>query len=199
MKETVSAFRTGDTVVVDFRNSVSLVVVTAMSQGDVDFRVVTATIDTLEREGFHSWLQWLEQGCPGASGDEAIHIHDGSVNHSDTNNTTHTRWLQTLLTLQLTPIPDSERKKAGPAPLPDEIDLRPVWQPPIIVQGRTINSRCNAFRTQWPNDGSELSTRPLILYFPTSDTAVRAFPYWIESPTSSYHLRVIDSSHFSKS
>lgn len=190
----LSMLSVGDEIVYDFHNSITVIGVTHKTEHIIQLRVATATNDILSREGFSTWLQWFQHGAPGAATDETILLqidHMAVQNESAQNE----RWLLTLLGLELSKVQDVHRRRAGPPPMPGEIDLRPPFQPRIIVNEHQIESKSDAYFAQWPNDGTELSSRPLILYFPQSSSAVHSFPYWIESPTSAYHVRVIDSSH----
>ena len=157
------------------------------------FRVVTATKDILDREGYPTWITWFDAHAPDASTDETISVCGGTIVHSDSSHD----WFHTLLSLDLSPIPNYLRKRAGPKPMAGEHDLRPIWHPKIVVNGAYLETPSVALETKWPQDATPLSNRPLTLYFPTSEKSVRALPYWIESPTSSYRAEVIDSRSFS--
>ncbi|MBP9842126.1 MAG: hypothetical protein KBC64_06870 [Simkaniaceae bacterium] len=59
-----------------------------------------------------------------------------------------------------------EPKKIGPPPPPESIDRRALWAPPLIVEG--VKKRASSFSTftcHFPNDGGELSGKPITLYF----------------------------------
>jgi hypothetical protein len=183
----------GDELIYDFQQSITLVRVLDTADATITLRVATATKDVAEREGFSSWLMWADSGCPGAATDETLQLHiDGqpAVVSSDTQ---RAGWLITLLRLTSTPVPEKARRRAGPAPMPEEIDLRSPWHPRIVVDGQNVGGPCDAYSFQWPTDDSPLSGRMIIAYFPRSSKAVPALPYWIESPSSSVHVSVIDS------
>lgn len=193
MQNRLAQLRPGDEVVFDFHQSITVVGVTTTSEHTVQLRVTTATKDLLSRENFTTWLQWFRQGAPGALSDDTITLKTDRAAVVHGVNTQHVQWLLTLLQLELTKIPDSKRRRAGPPPSSEEIDLRPLFQPRIVVHGKPIETKTDAYSTQMPDDGTELASRTLILYFPQSQSAVQPFPYWIESPSSSYHVSVIDS------
>lgn len=195
MLKRVGSLKQGDVVVYDFHNSISVIQVLTIEEPKVQFRLVTATKDVLSRENIPSWTLWLQKGVPGASTDEILSIDPIKKTVHEKGETRREEWLATLLSRELTPVPDSARRRAGPLPMSGEIDLRPLFSPKIIVHGMKVESGVTVFSTRWPDDGSDLSGRVLILYFPTSPQAVQAFPYWIESPSSSYHVSVIDSTH----
>jgi hypothetical protein len=193
MHNKLSQLQAGDEIVFDFHQSITVIGIVDTSEHTVLLRIATATKDILSRENFSTWLQWFQKGAPGALTDETLSIRMDlpAVQHASRNQ--RVQWLLTLLRLELTKIPDSGRRRVGPAPNNGEIDLRPLFQPRIVIHEKASESKSDAFSTQWPADESELSSRLLILYFPQSPYAVQAFPYWIESPSSSYHVSVIDS------
>ncbi len=88
-------------------------------------------------------------------------------------------FLPKLLNLNLEIVPDNKRKtialKAG------EIREHPkFWNPPKIVDGEKIKKRdFEVFQTNWPTDDSELSNKPITMYF-DKERASFPFPYWIE-------------------
>jgi len=180
--------RQGDLVVYGLPRSVFVIAVKKNASDSTSFHVVTATKDLLEREEFSDWIEWFDSGFPSASTNELITLYNGVRSAS-----AHVDWFCTMLTLQLSPIPDQFRKRIGPKPMAGERDFRPIWQPKIVANGKRFDSPSIAFEAQWPTDGSPLSERHLILYFPISDKTVHALPYRIESPSSSYYAEVIDS------
>ena len=186
--------QTDNRIVYDFQQSIPLISVEEANNEKIVLHVVTGTKDLLDRENLSSWLTWYTQGCPGASSTESITITLQPCITISAEDPQKVSWLLTLLNLPLVPVSTSDRKKAGPQPSVDEPDFRKPWQPPIVVNGTRIPTPSSAFSTTWPPDDTQLANRTLILYFPTSDKAVPAFPYWIESPSSSYHVKVIDSS-----
>lgn len=183
----------GDEIVYDFQQSITLIRVLSTSESNITLQVATATKDVAEREGFSSWLAWADKGCRGATTNENVELHvDGrlSVVSQDAK---RVGWLVTLLGLTSTQVPEKSRRKAGPAPMPEEIDLRSPWQPRIFVDGHNVGGPSDAYSFHWPTDNSPLSDRTIIAYFPRSQKAVPSLPYWIESPSSSAHVTVLDS------
>lgn len=103
-------------------------------------------------------------------------------------------FLETLLHLPLKPIPVDDRKRAGPPPMPGNLDVRSIWNPTIIVDGKKYFLPCVAYYVQWPKDETDLAGKRGTLYY-TTEPAIRALPYWIEIETSPnpVHIRTIDS------
>jgi hypothetical protein len=188
--ERLHALKKGDELVYDFQQSITLVRVLDASKTTIKLQVATATKDVAEREGFSSWLAWADGGCPGATTEETFDLH---IDGKPVVDTKHAKWLITLLGLTPTPVAEKSRRKAGPAPMPEEIDLRSPWQPRVIVDGKNVGGLSDAYSFHWPTDESPLSDRTIIAYYPRSSRAVPALPYWIESPSSSAHVSVLDS------
>lgn len=91
--------------------------------------------------------------------------------------------LGTLFTLPLTQVSANNRKRIGPPPHQGELDLRPIWNPKIVLNENIVQLQCEAFTVTWPKDGTELAGKRLTLYYAPSPALV-AFPYWIEIPTA---------------
>lgn len=92
------------------------------------------------------------------------------------------QYLPTLLQLTLTSISDSERKRVGVAPLPGDIERRPMWSPPAYYLGeKKAEVVFTAWRAVWPKDQSELSGRTIDLYLAGAESGLPSyFPYWVE-------------------
>jgi hypothetical protein len=183
----------GSRILYELPQSIVSIHVSKKTSTELVLDVASATKDILSRENLSSWLEWSELDTPAASIKERIIIElpEGRIIQKPKNPSYF--WLTTLFSLDGTNIPSYERKKAGPTPMPGERDNRPVWQPRIIVGGKRIETNSSAYRIVWPDDSSFLAKREIILYFPLSPEAVKAFPYWIESPSSSYKIFVVDS------
>jgi hypothetical protein len=105
-------------------------------------------------------------------------------------------FLATLLRLPLTPLPKERWRRIGPAPLEGEMDLRKVWTPPLVVEGKQVTTGLfDAYETTWPEDNSELSGKGIQLYFDREK--IIPLPCWmqIDAGHITASLRVIDSGH----
>lgn len=154
-----------------------------------------------------SWKQWVKNNAPGHTSwiIYTIDLSDGAIreNYSFTKNTWSEmsqgdNYLSTLLNLQLASIPLRERKKIGPPP-DGSRDLRSVWQPQMVIEGKVIpNVEFEAWRTRWPKDGTELSGRAIEVYLPKeSDKYSSYFPYWLQisGMVGKAKIRIVDSGH----
>jgi hypothetical protein len=151
-----------------------------------------------------SWRDWVIEGAPGHCSWVLyrIDLESGKIEsaYSYTRGTYFQvsdaeNFLGTLLTLNLEPVPDRNRKMVGPPPTGGP-DFRKVWQPKLVVDGKTIpNVPFTAWNTHWPKDGSELSGRHIIIYLPDSTLYPAYFPHWLEIAgfIGKAKVRIIDS------
>lgn len=192
-KAQLNALEQNSLVIYELPQSIIVVKVVKKEASRVTLDVVSTTKDVLEREQLASWMAWCQAGTPSATMRDTIIISLPNGDIIQRGSSMQGEWLITLLRLDMKKVPVSARKRAGPQPMPDEQDFRKPWQPKVIVQGKRLETTSTAYSVSWPEDGSILAKRDIILYFPDSAEAVRGFPYWIESPTSSYKVFVADS------
>ena len=178
-------------IIYELPQSIIAVHVKKRDSSEILIEVTTAAKDLLTRENLPSWMAWCRAGMPSATSSEEVSLF--LSNNAHTQGTPQPNWLSTLLSLDVAQVAQAERKKAGPPPMPEEIDLRPIWQPKITVEGKKRDAESTVYKVIWPDDGSALAKRELILYFPDTQEAVQGLPYWIESPSSSYKVFVVDS------
>ncbi|MBA2369812.1 MAG: hypothetical protein H0V82_12460 [Candidatus Protochlamydia sp.] len=152
-----------------------------------------------------AWKDWIQQNAPGNTSwvMYEIDLQSGQMVRyfSFTKNGWYSipdadNFLSKLLNLSLTKIPEDERKRAGPKSSSGP-DLRPLWQPRMIVDGRPINKvQFDAWRTRWPRDSSELSGRVIEIYLPQESQVYPSyFPYWLQinGAIGRAKVRIIDS------
>lgn len=106
-------------------------------------------------------------------------------------------FLQTLLHLKLSPLPTASRPKIGHLPRHAAKDTRPLWQPKMVFEGKTLEGiPFNAYQTEWPKDGSPLSGKTVELYLPSEPgNYPNYFPYWLQvkGTLAQGKVRIIDS------
>lgn len=154
----------------------------------------------------NSWRNWVEKKAPGNTCwiMYTIHLPTGAI--QKTYSFTKREWvnipqsqnfLSTLLNLQFQLVPNGERKKIGSTISAGKNDHRPLWQPPLVVEGKKIPGvSFVAWRAHWPKDGSELSGRTIEAYLPKdSDKYPSYFPYWLQisGMVGKAKVRIIDS------
>jgi hypothetical protein len=106
-------------------------------------------------------------------------------------------FLNTLLNLPFYPLSRDYRRKIGHKIPAGMEDTRPLWEPPLVFEGNTIQGvHFNAYYTAWPEDGSFLSGKTIEIYLPDEASGYPVyFPYWlqIKGVIGQAKVRVIDS------
>lgn len=152
-----------------------------------------------------NWKGWIYQNAPGNSSWVIydLELQSGQITryYSFTkrgwfNIPERDNFLSKLLNLKFMPIPDYQRKKvgllsgAGP-------DGRRYWQPKMIFEGKQVNNvRFDAWKTTWPNDGSDMAGRTVEVFLPQENQLYPAyFPYWLQvsGVVGKARIRIIDS------
>ena len=202
LKENLQRAKRGDYLVISSNKTQTLMHI-------YDKQPNTITIEELAvpegRAPKSGWKEWILQNAPGNTSWAMyeIDLQTGQMirYYSFTKNGWYSipdadNFLSKLLNLSLTKIPEHTRKRAGPKASSGP-DLRPLWQPRMIVDGRPISKVLfDAWRTRWPRDGSELSSRVIEIYLPQeSQTYPSYFPYWLQinGAIGRAKVRIIDS------
>jgi len=137
-----------------------------------------------------NWKEWINQNAPGNSSWVRYDIDLQTGKMVRYYSFTKRNWfdipdadnfLSKLLNLKFSQIPESARKRIGPKPRSGP-EMRPLWQPRMIVEGQSINGVLfDAWRTRWPSDGSDLSGKMIEVYLPRDSQRYPAyFPYWLQ-------------------
>lgn len=158
-----------------------------------------------------NWKAWVAQNAPGNTSwvmydidlktGEMIRYFSYTKNNwfkiPDTDN-----FLSKLLNLKMTKIPEKFRKRVGPKPFSGP-DMRPLWQPRLIMNGKSIEGvHFDAWKTDWPRDGSDLSNKTIEVYLPSNNQKYPSyFPYWLQinAVAGKAKIRIIDSGESLKS
>ena len=188
LKEEVKKAEKGDFIVYAYKQSVVLCLIRENTPPMLVVEEISAPLDQTQT----NWQEWISKQAPGHTSwtISRINITDGNIAsifsvdaRSFLNSNPAFQFLPTLISLQLHRIEPYDRKYIGAAPLAGEQDLRSLWLPKIIFQGKQIFPLINAYRVRWPKDESELSGKPIDIYLVASDTsggALTYLPYWIE-------------------
>jgi hypothetical protein len=190
LKANLSRALPGQYLVTAQNKNFSVLLIESKENNLLDVHEITVASQKIPREGF-SWKYWIENGAPGNTSWllYRIDIPTGTIQH--TYSFTRNEWisipqaqnfLSTLLNLKFTPIPPMERKKVGHSPALGQPDTRAYWTPPMVVEGKRMSGvPFTAWRTHWPKDGSEMSSRSIEVYIPEeSDRYPSYFPYWLQ-------------------
>ncbi len=154
-----------------------------------------------------SWREWVRQGAPNHTSWILYRVNLADASIRECYSVSQENWLDmskgdmflpTLLNLQFTFVPLSERRKVGPPPNVGSPDRRSYWQPKMVVDGKQIQDvSFDAWRTYWPKDNSPLSEKTIDIYIPENQKEYPAyFPYWLEirgSIAGKATVHVIDS------
>ncbi|WP_195155526.1 hypothetical protein [Candidatus Protochlamydia phocaeensis] len=152
-----------------------------------------------------SWKDWVTQNAPGNTSWVMYDIDLRTGQMISYYSFTKRGWyeipdadnfLSKLLNLRLTKIPLKARKKVGPKPTSGP-DFRPLWQPRMIVDGKTLKDvQFDGWTTKWPRDSSDLSGKTIEVYLPQESQRYPSyFPYWLQinGAVGKAKIRVIDS------
>lgn len=153
----------------------------------------------------YTWQEWIGQGAPYHSSWMMYEIDLKSGQILKSYSFTKHCWMRVsdgdsflskLLNLRFSKIPEEKRKRVGRGP---NKGGRPLWQPQMIVNGQRVPGvEFDAWKTQWPRDGGDLSGKLIEVYLPKeSDRYPSYFPYWLEISgfVGSAKIRIIDSGH----
>ena len=152
-----------------------------------------------------SWKEWVAKEAPGNSSWVIYDIDLRTGQMVRYFSFTKKNWyeipeadnfLSKLLTLRMTKIPENSRKRVGPEPFSGP-DMRPVWQPRLIIEGKPVDGVAfDAWRADWPRDGSDLSNKTIEIYLPKDNQSYPSyFPYWLQinGTAGKAKIRIIDS------
>lgn len=204
LKDNLQRARAGDYVVLCAHKTDTLMLILSKD----DERVVIEEIAVparRRRDQATGWREWVAQDAPGNTswvtyeidlktgkmGRYYSYTKKGWFEISDADN-----FLSKILNLSLHRVPEKLCKRVGPKPALGE-DRRPLWHPPVIVEGRMIDGVAfNVWKTRWPKDSSDLSGKTLELYLPQeNDKYPSYFPYWLQisGAVGSAKVRMVDS------
>lgn len=199
-KERLKTAKQGDYIVTAQGGHYSLLMISRLSEEELVLEEVTAPGQALDLKKIR-WKQWLTKKAPGHTAwvaytfdlrnnrlKECISPLQRQKLYLEEEQSLFTK----LLGLSLTPTPEKERKRIGPAPVEGELDRRKLWIPPLFRGGKKLTSpQFEVVQTVWPKDKSRLSECILELYF-SSDFP---FPYMLEVQSSAYgfKLQAVDS------
>lgn len=184
LKEAIKSAETGDFIVYQYKNSLVLLRIREQKAP----KLVVEEVSAPQTAVTANWQEWLTKQAPGHTSwtISQINIDSGRVesifsvdDRGYLNANPAFQFLPTLLKLTPEPIEPHNRKYIGAEPLAGEKDMRHLWLPKIIFEGKQLNVPVNAYKVKWPDDESELSNKPIDVYYVQSG-ALTYLPYWIE-------------------
>lgn len=201
-KEQLQKGQKGDFIVVQNGKLFSLIAIKDLSQNELILEEISIFQDQLTKN--FSWKTWITNKAPGHTSWNVLDIDlkAGKIKNcysiskkSWVNLSENESLLTKLLNLPMKPLPKDLRRKIGPPPMSGEQDLRPLWNPPVTIDGhKKEHVDFAVFQMKWPSDESELSGKYIDLFFLQNDSF--PFPYWIQITSIeqlSVIFRVVDS------
>jgi len=200
--ERLETAQNGDFVVFESNKTITLLAIRSTNNHSVLLEEITAPSP---KNRPASWAEWLQRNAPGHTSWSMVEVDLQEKEIVEAYSFSRASWfsggpndsfLATLLRLPLTPLPKEQWRRIGPAPLEGETDLRKVWTPPLVVEGKQIATGLfDAYETTWPEDNSELAGKGVQLYFDREK--IIPLPCWMQIDTGhiTASLRVIDSGH----
>lgn len=201
LKEKVPHAKMGDFIVTESNKNHSLLFIRSVQPNRLQLEEVT--VPTSHIKNFkNAWQGWLQKGAPGHTSWVVYTLDLEKNNLVSCYSFDRRGWLALeqsflthLLSLSLTRVQTTERKKIGPPPLDGEPDHRSSWTPPVVIEGKKLEKpTVDVLKAVWPEDGSQLSQCTVELYF-DARRPLFLFPCWIEikSPHYTHHFKVADS------
>lgn len=204
LSESLRDAKKGDFVVTSHSKNFTLFHVFDVQDSTLIIEEISAPI--AEKKQIKNWQNWVEKKAPGCTSWVIYELDLDTKKIEDIYSYSQKSWQKvypgdqifpTLINLTFSQLEDENRKKAGPRPLPEMIDERPLWQPPIFSNGKKIKGMsCKAYKAYWPDDSTELSGKKIEIYLPKKNDLVPSyFPFWIQvsNQFAQTKLRVIDS------
>jgi hypothetical protein len=165
------------------------------------------TVPAARMPKMNSWRDWVRQCAPNHTSWILYNLNLSNGSIKECYSVSQESWLDmskgdmflpTLLNLQFSFVPITERRKIGPPPNIGSPDRRAYWQPKMVIDGKQIpNVSFVAWRTYWPKDNSPLADKTIDIYIPENQNDYPSyFPYWLEirgSITGKATVHVIDS------
>lgn len=196
----LSGAKAGDYVVVEAGKTLTVVAIRANTDASLLFEEISAPL--LEKEPT-SWADWIQAKAPGHTSWSMteIDLKEGQI--LECYSFSRSSWMSlsnrenlfaSLLNLPLEKAPESSLRKIGPAPLDGEPDMRKLWKPQLVFEGQKIEKPSfHIFQTNWPDDGSEIAGKKVLLYFDQQNRS--RLPFWIQVETTAItgNIRTIDA------
>lgn len=202
LKERLVKAQVGDYMVVEGGKTTTLLCIRKISSHSFILEEISAPSPQIKKKP-SSWSDWVKSGAPGHSSWSMIEIDLQSGQLLECFSFSRSSWVQTsekesliatLLYLPMKKVAPENQRKIGPPPLSGEPDFRKIWTPPLVFEGKKIESpRFDVYETLWPKDGTELSDKQVLVYFDLESNL--PLPFWIQLETShaTAALRTLDS------
>lgn len=203
LQEKFEQAQPGDYIVTAQDGNYSLLFLRAMNEKSFLLEEISVPSHLIDLKSV-AWKNWLQSKAPGHTSWTLYEVDRASGELIECFSYSKNGWLlldaseqflTRLLTLNLSPVPEKERKKIGPQPAAGETDRRATWTPTLVFEGsKHPKPSYDILKTQWPDDHSRLALSTIELYF-SKDRPAFPFPYWLEikSPHYAFKMRAVDS------
>lgn len=205
LKDNLQRAQPGDYIVTAQNKTYTVLHIFAKENQNLIIEEITVPVTQIQSDPF-SWKNWVENNAPGHTSWVIYKLDLNNAEMDQYFSFTKNSWfemhradnfLSTLLNLKLAKIPKGELKKIGPSPMSGFPDMRKPWQPKMVLDGRVVDGvKFAAYRTQWPEDGTELSNKTIEVYVPEENERYPSyFPYWLQisGMVGKAKVRIIDS------
>lgn len=204
LKERLEKAKSGNYIVTEANKMITLLAIRSNISNTLLLEEISVPISHLKKLPV-SWAEWVKAKAPGHTSWSMIEIDLMNGQVLECYSFSRSAWIQisqnesfltTLIHLPMKKIASDKRKRIGPPPLAGEPDFRKIWNPPLIFEGKKIESgNFDVFETLWPKDGTALADQRVSLYFDKEKQF--PFPFWIQIDTShaTTVLKTIDSGH----
>ncbi|MCB1112450.1 MAG: hypothetical protein H7A37_05115 [Chlamydiales bacterium] len=203
LKERIASAQPGDYLVTEQGKNYTILHIQNHDGTTLVMEEVTVPCHRKPR-GFASWKEWVMGNAPGHTSWMMYRLNTETGTMDEAFSFTKNAWydipkaenfLSTLLNLNFEKIPENQRKRLGSRLGSKE--KAPLWQPKMIFNGQQIPGiEFDAWRTRWPQDGSELAGKIIEAYLPMTETPYPGyFPYWLQvcGVVGKAKVRVVDS------
>ena len=206
--ERLRSAQTGDYIVTAIDNTYTALIIKEKSNEKMSIEEITIPLGRIQnnQNTWMGWRKWVESGAPGNTSWVMYTVNSSTGQMTDyfsftknarCNVSSIDHFLSKLLTLKLKRLPKKDTKRVGPPPPKGSKDARRSWTPQMIYEGKVITDvNFEAWRTEWPQDGGELSGKVITVYVPNDDNRYPSyFPYWLEiqGMIGKAKVRIIDS------
>ncbi len=183
----LSKAKAGDYIVASQPGNYSILIVQARDKDKIVLEEIDVPDYAVDGKKI-DWKTWVLSKAPGHSSWVMLEIDLTEAKLSRAYSWTKRSFLHISpdeqLLLQLLSLPTQrlsveDRRKIGPPPLAGEVDRRPIWQPPVSLEGSSRKDPTSVYRAEWPHDKSLLAGSKIDLFF-TDTLSDFPFPIWIE-------------------
>ncbi len=200
LKDKFEGAEEGSYIVTEQNQLVSLLHLHTVRDGKLIFEEISIPLHQAKRL---EWKTWVEKGAPGNTSWilYELDLEKGCV--TECYSLTRKAWIRTeemnaflvpLVSLELSVLSKGERFQKGATATPGKVGHRP-WGPPQVIGGKKIKDpEYDVYTTRWPHDESDLSDKPIVLYFDKA-RATFPFPYWMQVRDGAlkFKMRALDS------